>query len=177
MSNIEQLISKIRSDRERIEELLKQKNLERAEAEKPRIEELICGALSAQLFRQVRGETGQCYVDAINSIGAGNTTSSIQMMNRAIIQRVKEIITNETNPDWALYVLSDKFNGIFNEHNGMDIYRCVDALTSAFSLGQIAMIDTVCVRFGFKESGKVVEYFLSPLHPNHAKKLAKFRNE
>ncbi|HEY5600821.1 MAG TPA: hypothetical protein VIK81_01895 [Patescibacteria group bacterium] len=39
MSNIEQLISKIRSDRERIEELLKQKNLERAEAEKPRIEE------------------------------------------------------------------------------------------------------------------------------------------
>ncbi len=135
--------------------------------DQPFFETILCDNIARAFFRQVRGEWGLDYVNAMKAIGedAGDKTD---LINDAIVQHVKERITRERRNQWGLYVVNEKIPLAWQSIEGMDAYRAIGILLMDRPLGKVAMVDHAYTK------GEQVSVLLYPTHPKYESKAKKF---
>ena len=126
--------------------------------------------LTHALFRQLRGEWKDGYVQSTRTLG--NRRERLSVWNEALAQYTKERLALTDFANWGLYVVADKIHLIWRDRFARGDYIAADALTQRTSLSNIALLDNVMP----DEAGKKVRFSFFTDHPNNAQKEKKFRS-
>jgi len=140
--------------------------------DKPYLEFIIGHELGHVMFRQLRGEWRQGYIDCMKAVGENNA-KLIGRLSEAIAIHGTEDIARAVRPDLGGYAVHDKILDVWGNGTFRAIYLGVDSLATnqGMNYNQLAMHD-----FCMMEGNNVV----APLfgnHPHHADKLRKSNGE
>ena len=133
------------------------------------LEQVLCEELIHILFRQLRGEFREGYVQCMRAIGT-ESRINISTLNEAIAQHVKELNVFANRPDWGIYVASDLVAKMQRREDQI-AYRTVMALTKNLDIAQISMADEI------DSGGGYASIAFDERHPNHAAKKERFQSK
>ncbi len=135
------------------------------EWDKQFIEGVLADVLSQTLFRQIRGEWKQGYVDTSRALGFSKKPS-IDLIKDVLTQYGREELTLNRHPDWGLYTVADKFNAVWKDKNKQGGYLAVMELAKEYPLHTIALIDDISLT---ARDNVKIKFF--PKHPAYQQKV------
>ncbi len=132
---------------------------------------VLADSLCKALFRKVRGETLEGYLQMFEQVG--ENSGEIMALNEAIGSYTAQELTLKHRPDWGFYTVGDRIISIWGNRFNRANFLGVEALTHQKTLGQIAMLDLLKA----DENTGMVYYDLFKVHPNYLEKKRKYERE
>ena len=136
--------------------------------DKPHFEEILFGEFCRAMFRQLRGEWQEGYINAMKKLGVQNEVG-ISQLNEVFMQYSKEQAALNSRPRWGLEVVSERIDVVWGNRFSRMKYLGVDALSKKMPLSKIALVDDVSrIREGY------VNVDFHNQHPDYVRKKREF---
>ena len=134
-------------------------------------EETLTEEITHSLFRQLRGEWKEGYIESMQALGP-EKEQRISLWNEIMAQYTKEKLALANSPEWGLYVASNKGMLVWANRFARRDYMAVDALSQRTSLANVALVDDVMP----DEKSSKIEFDFYRDHPKSYDKQRKFRS-
>ena len=137
----------------------------------PYFEIILTDALAKALFRELRGEQKEGYVDMART--SGINTSEIIKLNEALALYTTQQLALNQHPEWGFHVMTDKIIFVWGNSHRRANFLGVDSLSDKKTLAQIAMLDVLKA----DEKASIVYYDFFTSHPRFKEKSEIFRGD
>jgi len=137
--------------------------------DRPHFEQILFGEFCRAMFRQLRGEWQEGYINSMKRLGNQNESRTTQL-NEVFMQYSKEQAVLNNHPKWGVEVASERIGVVWGNRFSRMIYLVVDSLAKKMPLSKVALVDDVSIaREGY------VNVDFHNQHPDYVRKKREFK--